>query len=344
MKNNKKRLFSIPFNGVEADNFISLMDGYKENIESVFLAPPLFSNNHINIAVDRRSEDGDQSAKIAHLLDYEKNCYDFLDKTRPSKRKFDFKRLITVNSAHYPFSDLDIQFFVKKDIARMVKDYEIEGLILTDYNMAKFIHTLFPNLELHTSCNCFQWSVRQMELWRKYCGISVFNPPREILRSPAKLKEMHDAGFKLKCLLNEACLFGCPQMLNHCMMRALNKMASINCSRYEPSNIFKGNYIVPRWLDRLDEYVDIYKISGRNLDRAEDIFKILDAYITESEDVYLKDLLNSGVYELLGYIPSLSELKASDVPDKVLTCECKECDTCNLCSKLVEQRLNKKSS
>ena len=47
-------------------------------------------------------------------------------------------------------------------------------------------------------------------LWRKECGASVFNPSREILRTPAKLKEMHDAGFKIKAIVNESCLFGYP--------------------------------------------------------------------------------------------------------------------------------------
>lgn len=326
----KVRKFSIPYNGTDPKKFIEELDKRKKYVENVFLGFPNLIDNHCNYKY---------STKFKYLNEtvdeYEQNCKDFLLLTQNKI----YKRLLTLNSGYYALNDSEMRDFVLNKLKPIIEIYKVDGFIITDYNMGCFIHYMFPKLELHTSCNCFQWTVRVMKLWQENVGISVFNPPREILRTPEKLKEMHDAGFKLKCLINEACLYGCPQSVNHAMYLSSklisDKEIIIRCDRNDPSNIFKGNYILPRWLKEFDEYVDIYKISGRT-NSTNLIFKIFDNYINERDDINLNDILIGGLRTVL--TKNKIKIPTSIVPDRLLTCECKECDkTCFVCRNLINR-------
>lgn len=320
------RKFSIPFNGTDPDLYIEKMNTYLNNIENIFLGIPTLISNHQNIKIMHGSS-------VKDILTYEKNCYEFLSKTNGI-----VKRIVTLNSGFYDFkTDDQLQLFLMTKIVPLVEKYKINGFILTDYNMAVMIHKIYPELELHTSCNCFQWTTRIMNLWKENAGISIFNPPREILRSPEKLKEFKNAGFKLKCIVNESCLYGCPETINHCMALAAENMTLKNCNRNDLANVFRSNWIIPRWLKKLDDYVDIYKISGR-LKPTKYIFKTLDAYINEIDDIDLSDILTGGT---IGYIlDNKIKIPVKDIPDKLLTCECKNCNVdCFVCSNLM-QKLN----
>ena len=125
-------------------------------------------------------------------------------------------------------------------------------------------------LDLNWSCILpvivFIETPREMEMWHDYAGINVFNPPRDFIRRPEKLKEMRATGYKLKYLVNESCMFGCPQNKNHVMAWAVDNCEFMaQCHHNVTSNFFRGVSIVPRWMKQLDPYVDIYKISGRRV-------------------------------------------------------------------------------
>ena len=219
-------------------------------------------------------------------------------------------------------------------LARAANYYQLEGFILSDYRMAVLLHALLPDLEIHTSCNAYQWNPKQMEMWRDKCGVKVFNPPREILRMPVRLKEMHEAGYKLKCLINEGCLMGCPNSFNHNLSIAMGCTAPIlSCCQNGIADLFRANWILPRWQKYYDEYVDIYKIAGRNSE-GDYPFKTMDAYLSENNDMVLTDLMISGtVMFARRMLPEdvLQKITLDKVPDKLLTCECNSCEQCKLC-------------
>jgi collagenase-like PrtC family protease len=50
---------------------------------------------------------------------------------------------------------------------------------------------------------------------------------------------------------------------------------------------------LPRWQKYFDEYVDIYKIAGRNSE-GDYPLKTMDAYLTEKNDMVLTDLMIPG--------------------------------------------------
>lgn len=270
---------------------------------------------------------------------YIRNCFEFL---RISKGKI--RRICPVNAMYYKFnSDDELKNFAI-NLARLANSYQLEGLILSDYRIAVLVHALLPELEIHTSCNAYQWNMRQMEIWQEKCGVTVFNPPREILRAPSKLKEMHKAGYKLKCLINEGCLMGCPNSFCHNLSISLHCYAGmLSCCQNGIADLFRANWILPRWQKYYDEYVDIYKIAGRNSE-GDYPFKCMDAYLTENSSLPLAELMISGTMLFASHmLPAevLRGITVDKVPDKLLTCECRECSQCNLCNKILEDLIPK---
>lgn len=327
------RKFSIPFNGVDSDTYLELIEQYSEHIESIFTGVSFLCNNQHSVRQILKVNDYNYDfSPLDYIEIYDENVKQFLKKSFGK-----YNRLITLNSIHYNLNLSELHDFLETRLFPFIDDYKIDGCICTDFIMAKLIHQTFPYVEIHTSCNCFQWNIREMDLWRKECGASVFNPPREILRTPVKLKEMHDAGFKIKAIVNESCLFGCPQQINHCVVNASGKEIFRQCNLGDITNFFKGNWVLPRWLDKLDEYVDIYKISGR-LYPIEFLIEVFDAYINRKEVDNLPNILTAGnaraMFETGIKVPS------SMIHDKLLTCECKECDkTCFMCRDLMTKLL-----
>lgn len=336
----KNRKFSLPYNGINPLAYITEVEKRIKYIDHVFCELPnseLLS--HIRF-MHKGSLDNDISSQGSYIkrASYINNCLDFL---QMSKGKF--RRICPINAMYYKFDTFDDLFLFCYDLSKLVSEFSIDGLIISDYSVASLFSKLRPDVEIHTSCNGYQWNIRQMEIWRKQCGVTVFNPPREILRKPTVLKEMHDAGFKLKCIVNEGCLMGCPNTFRHQLGISLNCYTGpISCCQMGIGDIFKANWILPRWLKYYDNYVDIYKIAGRNTTGLYP-FRCLDYYLNEENNVPLNDIFISGTSLILSKLPKeiISKITLDKVPDKLMTCECKECNKCNLCEKILEKYIPK---
>ena len=313
------RMYSLPYNGTNPECFLQEAEKRKNNIDHVYCELPSDEMlSHVRFIFDgkhnaslKQEKDADLEKTNLKRATYIRNCAEFL---RISKGRV--RRICPVS------------------LARAANYYQLEGFILSDYRMAVLLHALLPELEIHTSCNAYQWNKRQMEIWRQKCGATVFNPPREILRTPARLKEMHEAGYKLKCLINEGCLMGCPNSFNHNLSIAMSCGAPVlSCCQNGIADLFRANWILPRWQKHYDEYVDIYKIAGRN-SAGDYPFKCMDAYLSENNDMVLTDLMISGtVMFARRMLPEdvLQKITLDKVPDKLLTCECNSCEQCKLC-------------
>ena len=89
--------------------------------------------------------------------------------------------------------------------------------------------------------------------------------------------------------------------------------------------------------------VDIYKIAGRNA--PDDYpFRALDAYLAEDNSLPLAELMISGTvifatHMLPGEI--LRKITVDKVPDKLLTCECRDCERCGLCERILAEIIPK---
>ena len=340
----KRRMYSIPYNGMNPEWFLKEVEKRIQNVDHVYCELPY--NEKEMLSHVRFTFDGKDGAYAntpdanRGRIQYIRNCYDFL---RISKGKV--RRICPVNAMYYKFnSDDELNRFVLS-LAQLAEHQKLEGMILSDYRIAILLHALMPELELHTSCNSYQWNLRQMAIWQEKCGIKMFNPPREILRMPSKLKEMHDAGFKLKCLINEGCLIGCPNSFYHNMSVSLRCYAGmLSCCQSGVGDIFRANWILPRWQKYFDEYVDVYKISGRN-EPGDYAFRTMDAYLAENNDKPLMEVMLSGTVNFAKRaVPEevLRNITLDKVPDKLLTCECKECKKCGLCEGLAKKLIPEK--
>ena len=267
-------------------------------------------------------------------LKYLHSCEEFLVKSFGK-----FKLVCPVNAMYYKFTDekelLDFSF----EIINTVNKFRIDAVILTDIRIAKIIRQVLPDLEIQTSCNGYQWTIPQMRLWKDLIGVTLFNPPREILRLPSKLKEMHEAGFKLKCLVNESCLVGCINSFNHQLSISLGCLGTMSsCYQRDFADILRSNWVLPRWQKFYDKYVEVYKIAGRN-SFANYPFICMDAYLSENNTMRLADLIISGTQiPFAKHVPEeyKNRLTLDKIPDKLVFCECKNCKSCTFCEKFME--------
>ena len=332
----KNRLYAVAYNGSNPEWFIHEIEKRKKYIDHVFCELPNDEMlSHTRFQFRKFKQDDLNVVKNIERSDYIMNCINFL---RLSKGKF--RRFCPINAMYYRFPDSNALISFVVNILKIVDEYAIDGLIISDFRIARLIHLSRPDFEIHTSCNGYQWNVRQMEIWREKCGIKVFNPPREILRKPSILKEMHDAGFKLKCIINEACLMGCPNTFLHQLSISLKCYSGINsCCQCGIGDLFRGNWILPRWQKYYDKYVDVFKIAGRNV-YGEYPIRCLDAYIREDDNLSLYQLMISGVISSSGkFLPDDVKRKITLklVPDKLLTCECRNCKECHLCENILSK-------
>lgn len=315
------RKFSIPYNNTEPEKYLELIEPYKENIDNIYLGIPGIES-HCN---DNSINHIDAFINTKRFLELSKGKY---------------KRLITLNKAFYSISDVDKSLFILNTITPLILTYEIEGVIVSDFNLAVILKETLPDLEIQTSCNTYQFNLNSYKLWNKEVGVTTFNPPREVLRTPELLKEIKNLGFKLKYIVNEACIYGCPQNINHAcyIANSINYIPiTYYCERpkWKYSDILKTNFILPRHLKLFDEFVDIYKIAGRN-STTDRIILMIDAYVNERNDIDLVDIMTSRLRTKLFKSKNIS-IPVNRIPDKLLTCKCAECDTCNICNKVIKK-------
>ena len=341
--NAKHRMYSLPYNGTNPEWFLQEVEKRKKHVDHVYCELPFDEGkmiSHVRFAFEAKNGlDPDLVQPEFKRAQYVRNCVEFL---RLSKGKI--RRICPVNAMYYKFDSGEELKNFAISVCQLANRFQLEGLIISDYRVAVLVHAILPELEIHTSCNGYQWNVRQMEIWREKCGVTVFNPPREILRAPSKLKEMHDAGYKLKCLINEGCLMGCPNSMCHNLSVSLQfNPCMLSCCQCGVGDIFRSNWILPRWQKHFDEYVDIYKIAGRNSE-ADYPFRTMDAFVTENNSLPLSELMFSGTIGFAAHmLPAevLKQITLDKVPDKLLTCECKECAQCNLCHKIASSFIPK---
>lgn len=304
------RQFSIPFNNIPFEEYKSILYRYDKNlIHSIYLSIPEI-NEHL---YEEKEEDVSKD-----LL----------------KNTLDYKRMVVYNHGMYPYEDKEIFKHLEKIIFPLIEKYRIDGFIVTNINVSRFLKQIFPNLELHLSCNNPVFTLRQALSWLEHGMVDIINPPREAGRTPTLLKEFHEHGIKQKILVNNACTYGCPNQLNHTCSNGFKFDNNFSCTYNDNLKWLQNCLILPRWLDKLDKWVNIYKIAGRYM-KSEMLIPIMDAYINKANVNNLKEFAHGGslntMYQI-GY-----NIPLDLYPDKLLYCETKQCDTCSICKQTIKK-------
>lgn len=324
-----KRLFSVPYNNSNPDEYFNIIKPYLKNIDSVYFEYPGLIDNHAskrNISID-------------DIIENRSNTELFL-------RKYGFicKCVITINNCFYPMTQTECYNFVLFQLQPVLKAFpQIKSAIVSDFQLACCIRKICPNIGIQTSCNTYQFNNVQMKRWNDILNIELFNPPRESLRNIEMLEQFRQTNFKLKYIVNEGCVYGCPQQINHaCYISTKTQIQDLFCDNqeYKYRYLLQSNWILPRWLKYLDNYVDVFKLSGR-LEPNKAIKNILDAYINERNDVDLFSIITTRQNTIFKKQNPQFKINVNLIPDKLLMCKCEECDACNICLNVMKSLLKK---
>lgn len=300
--------FSVPYNNSDPNEYLKAVLEYEPYIDHFYFSLPEIGRSFHDIS--------NNISNFNDLVNLNNNTYEFLKLTQNK-----YKRFLVINT-YQPFSNKLERFSVLFKLLNLIDQYGLEGLITTDILLANFIHTERPLFEICTSCNSWLYDKMSMDVWAN-AGATLFNPPRDSIKKISSLKYFRKTGYKLKYLINESCVFGCPNKVNHVFC------GTNFCNEFVAENYLKGMYILPRWLSKLDPYVDIYKLSGRNRSNSF-IKRTLQIYIENVNDAYLDEFTVGGFKNLQNF-----KINIKDIPDKLLTCECFDCKNCGICNKLM---------
>ena len=296
-----KDKFSFPYNGEGAEKYLELLESYRPFIHDIFLSLP-------NIP--------DFFSGYLHKTGYYEKCKNFLETIRGDNS---LRIVITLNGNYSKMSYSEKRKFVDI-VARQIFEYKIFGAVVSDFSMAELLHKELPELVLNTSCNVPQYKLSHLHHWRKYVGIEIINVTRDSSFDFNLLKEFKRAGYKIKLLLNEQCHYRCPNICSFCNLSSGDLSFDCTNKKYRESP-FQTCTVIPRWLDRYDDLVDIYKITGRYMP-SEYIFSTLEHYINrEDYDIQIGDrFINTSLF-----------------PDKLLYCGHMDCDVCKECDKVISK-------
>ena len=299
-----KDKFSFPFNGGEEniDNWLSQVSEYKYFIHDIYFALPEIPNFFSN-----RMDD-----------DYSSNCIKLLDAMKDSD--LNMRSVITINGDYrnYTLSQKDELI----DIAiKYIDKYNIYGCVVSDFDIAVKLYEKRPDVVLNTSCNVNHYHIPSLQLWKDKAGVNIINPNRPMARNIPILKELHKTGFKIKLLINERCTNMCP-----------NYLCSVSCTKDSECVAVKYGItplqscvVLPRWLNKLDKFVDIYKLTGRM--RPLDItLNQLELYILRTDDCMYNELHPGTKVPIL----------CKEIPDELLYCD-NNCSKCNRCIDLMKK-------
>ena len=324
MSYKENRLFSIPYSGKNDYNeYLNMIQEYKNHIHSIFFGLSELEDHVSMQNITKHTDYTDEERQ---------NIYNFLEKTKGI-----YKRIVTYNTMIQAQEDIVILRYFENYIYPIIEKYSIDGFILTNFNLARKLHKDFPKLEIHTSCNGLQWTIRQMEMWKEHAGAVLFNPPREAARTPSLLKEFHSAGFPLKVLVNEACVYGCVHSIHHACTISLSQDGCHDCNLSDIGNMLRTNLFLPKWLDDIDEYVHVYKLAGRG-NPISKLKKTFDAYILQKPFKYINDYAAIGSSNYIKILERKGILIPEKlIPNKLKYCESKYCDkTCFDCRKIIQ--------
>lgn len=300
------RMFSMPYNGTDTNEYLARLEPYREHIHDIFMGLPGIKSH---------------ASKIVFDNSYDKHCADMLAAAKDAG----YERSVTLNTSYHALSNDEYYELIDK-IKDKLNYYQPDTIICSSYRMAQEIRKDFPNIKINTSCNSFHDSIPQMRTWQEGVGIDLFNPPRSAARDIPTLKKLKEHGFRLKVLVNEQCFYGCPETLDHVIRPIYDRVGP--CYRGKAENYFKGTWVLPRWLDILDQYVDVWKITGR-YSTSDYLFNILDHYV-KGDDCWMEEICG----DYLKSSQFMERIRTEAIPDKLLYCRCENCGSCHTCQQL----------
>lgn len=265
------------------------------------------------------------------------------------KRNIDFN--YTLNAAclgNYEFTNDGIKEI--KELLKYLTNIGVKNLTLTTPAIIELIKHLAPDMNIKVSAICQIDSVEKMKHYLQL-GIERFVLEPSIIKNFPVLKNMTKLGSdKMEIILNDKCMRNCPFRIFHYNQTAHDNSKEgesyyfMNCGVEKSRDLLR--YLNLNWVRPEDLYlyqrmgIQYLKIEGREFVRQGNIKKLLEAYIDESFEGNLLDLLHVfAPYDtshqpyidnknLNGYVEGFYKMK--------VVCN-QMCDECGYCRKYMEK-------
>ncbi len=327
-----KPKYSVGYN-FDYDNFVGLIEKYKEHIESVYFPPPK------KLLGSGRIIDEPQSYKN-DIISLIKKC-----------NELGITPYMILNSTIVASSQIDSVIEYTKDLH---KKASLAHVTVTDPYLITQIKKDIPNMFIEASTLCRIQKVQEAKYFKEI-GVSRMTSDRETIRDIPVLKKLAEV-LPLRVLANEGCIKNCIYKYAHYNMlsanveekpilpfgkkfdrvkNATNEMDTLCVSTVgkHPHKVFSSPFIRPEDIKRYEGVTDIFKLSTRNFE-TDRIEKTLIAYIAQEYDGNLVDILNTAYIE--GVFEYIDNKALNNVPffEMLSTCD-DDCDKCRFCHGLL---------
>lgn len=259
------------------------------------------------------------------------------DTDQIQKMLYRFNKLGLMNFAlfnDYPINDDPNKTSINKCL-NTLKEYQglVQGITTANFYIAQAVSEKFPEIKIDISSNRFAYNPRTIDYWKRHCNLYSINVPRDTLRIPGRIDDYVGLGVKIKALVNECCLFGCP-LSQSCRIDGMVYC----CRNFSLKNFLQSNWMPPSMIAKVKDKIDIAKIGHRSLPTRK-IFNILESYISEDDNYNAVDIVSGSQMQMF---PAEYKIPINKVPKKIFSCECKECSTCKICDGFVKylQKIN----
>jgi collagenase-like PrtC family protease len=225
----------------------------------------------------------------------------------------------------------------------------VDGIVLCNPSYVKELKKRFPKLSFTISVNS-NINTLYKARYASQMGFDIINLDRDINQDIKLIKKISKSvPSKIKLLVNECCLNECLFRAQHfnllCHhekgMEYQDRIPCVNQVSGSPWTILKSSFILPRDLSEYDNYVDTYKLAGRNMPTK--LLKyLLDSYFYRREKGDLLGILSSyGLYVWKNNFVKNNDriplLRMEDIPRDyrkiVNNCDF-NCNSCDYCKKI----------
>jgi collagenase-like PrtC family protease len=212
---------------------------------------------------------------------------------RPMQPEFHLKAFL--NSGHFKGAVLinpivlsaPVEYFIDpiiQELDFLLEHYPISGITVSNLDLAKWIHGNYPDVPLTASILMDIHKPIQVEMLGDVFDCLV--PSSRIMRDVTALRQIREAfKGKIRLIVNEACISGCPYRVQHfyemCSDNMISRALCDSMLRDMPWLRLTGAWVLPQHLHLYEGVYDELKLAGRaTLQDPEKYFKVLNAYIT----------------------------------------------------------------
>jgi len=179
-----------------------------------------------------------------------------------------------------------VEFFIDsilQELDFLLEHYPISGITVTNLDLAKWIHGNFPEIPLTASILMDICKPNQVEMLGDMFDCLV--PSSRIMRDITALRHIREAfKGKIRLIVNEACVPGCPYRVQHfyemCSDNMISRALCDDMLKAMPWLRLTGAWVLPQHLHLYEGVYDELKLAGRaTLQDPAKYFKVLNAYI-----------------------------------------------------------------